>query len=66
MGLIMPFFILLEKAKAITNHTVCSAHKIIFKLFCIFSAHSYFQLISSKILNGDLLSVLDNLIRLHL
>lgn len=52
----MPFYILLGKARAITTFIVCAAHKMIFKVFCIFSAHSYFQLISSKILNGDLAS----------
>lgn len=52
----MPFCILLEKARAITNYIVCAAHKMILKVFCIFSAHSYFQLIFSEILNGDLAS----------
>lgn len=55
-GVNYAIFILLGKARAITNYIVRAAYKMIFKVFCIFSAHSYFQLISSKILNGDLAS----------
>lgn len=49
-------FHIMVKARAITNYIVCAAHKMMFKMLCIFSAHSYFQQISSKILNGDLVS----------
>lgn len=55
-GINYAIFHIMDKARAITNYIVCAAHKIIFKVFCIFSACSYFHLISSKILNGDLAS----------
>lgn len=55
-GVNYAIFHITDKARAITNYIVCAAHKMIFKVLCIFSAHSYFQQISSKILNGDLAS----------